>query len=108
VAHQALEGIEPHGEDILIQGKIFRVNAFSQWYIIRVWSSGALSCGHRKSDGSNKSVRTYVEYEHTSITCLILYRYAADIVEKRLESAKLIGADVIINCQTEDLRETSE
>ena len=29
---------------------------------------------------------------------------AADIVERRLESARLMGADVIINCKTEDLK----
>jgi len=36
---------------------------------------------------------------------LFLYRIAADIVENRLKSALLMGADVVINCKTQNLKE---
>ena len=35
-------------------------------------------------------------------------RLAADIVPGRLESAKLVGADVVINCKEENLKERGE
>ena len=38
--------------------------------------------------------------------CLSIYcRLAADIVPGRLESAKLVGADVTINCKEENLKD---
>ena len=68
---------------------------------------GLLAIGIAKVMGASK---VYVS-GHLEFFVLISYslsRYAADIVEKRLESAKLIGADVIINCKTEDLKERSK
>ena len=35
-------------------------------------------------------------------------RIAADIVAGRLESAKFVGADVVINCKEENLKERGE
>ena len=36
---------------------------------------------------------------------LFLYSLATDIVDNRLEMAKKMGADVTINCKTQNLRE---
>ena len=41
----------------------------------------------------------------TSFTRNTYCRLAADIVAGRLESAKLVGADVIINCKEENLKD---
>ncbi len=37
----------------------------------------------------------------------LLYSIACDIVEGRLESARLVGADVVVNCAKENLEEIS-
>ena len=42
------------------------------------------------------------------IFSLALCSLATDIVADRLELAKKLGADVIINCKTEDLKERGE
>ena len=39
---------------------------------------------------------------------LIMYSLACDVVDSRLEVAKQLGADVVINCQKENLKEASE
>ena len=39
------------------------------------------------------------------IIIILFYRIAADIVENRLKSALLMGADVVINCKTQNLKD---
>lgn len=46
-----------------------------------------------------------LQEEHFSVMSFTTCSIGADIVEGRLESAKLVGADVTINCKTENLKE---
>lgn len=66
---------------------------------------GLLAVGIAKAMGATK---VYVRiFLNSYLIRYCSYSYAADIVEGRLKSAKLIGADVIINCKIESLRERS-
>lgn len=67
---------------------------------------GLLAVGIAKVMGARKmwAASYTIDYEKEHY----FYSYAADIVEGRLQSAKLIGADVVINCKTENLRDRSE
>lgn len=106
VAHQALEEINPAGDNILIQGVTAAcVLQFIPWNVMqcRMWPHRITWYWACKDYGSNKNVRQ-------AITCLCTIlptpcRLAADIVESRLERAQKMGADVVINCSKENLKE---
>lgn len=50
-----------------------------------------------------------VAHIHSSFSCIpSIASIAADIVEGRLEVAKQLGADVVINCKTQNLRDEGE
>ena len=77
----------------------------------RMWTSRTSGNWYCKGHGCNQSVSAWKcsYWRNCLITeCIIklLYcRLAADIVPGRLESAKLVGADVTINCKEENLRD---
>lgn len=68
---------------------------------------GLLAIGIAKVMGATK-VYVYLVMELAVYSGLWFLRYAADIVNGRLKSAKLLGADVVINCSTENLKERSK
>ncbi|XP_003382382.1 PREDICTED: uncharacterized protein LOC100635091 [Amphimedon queenslandica] len=71
VAHQALDAINPIGEDILIQG---------------CGPIGLFAIGLAKVMGATKII-------------------ACDIVDAKLKVASQVGADVTVNCKTQNLKE---
>lgn len=98
MAHQALEAIEPiSGEDILIIG---------------CGPVGLLAVGIAKAMGATKML-VIVKMSHTVhfyLTSIFIWRplcyfsIACDIFDDKLLLAKQVGADVVINTKTQDLK----